>query len=246
MSIGPHLLGRVLERDEKSRDFEHSVRKVTKPQDVIHPFSMPHLDQGNLGSCEGNTAAEFLGTDAAVNNRRAYWRHVGGHGDPTRFLTEPNAVDLYSLATTKDNKEIPGTYPPDDTGTSGLGIAKALKAMGGLVKYNWTFTWDAFLGTLQQRPVMLGTNWYKSMFEHDAKGYVHVSGSQPDGGHAYLAFAVSFTNQAVGCTNHWTNDDGSIWGVQIGEHEGNFWISFKDLERLLINEQGDSLVPVLL
>lgn len=246
MSVGVHLLGRNLERDERSRAFKHSVEKIVRKRNVVHTLSMPHLDQGNIGSCEGNTAMEFLGTAKALRNRRAYWATKIGSRGKTSYPTEREAVEAYGLATTLDNDQIPGRYPPSDTGTSGLGIAKAMQQLGAIRNYNWTFTFEAFLATLQTRPIMLGTNWYQSMFEVTDAGFVHVQGSNAVGGHAYLAYAVDFTHERVGCTNHWRNEDGTLWGVKIGEHNGSFWICFNDLERILIKEQGDSLVPVLM
>lgn len=253
MTIGPHLLGRTLEHDPASRGYEHHIRRITKPRNKTHLLAGPHLNQADLGSCEGNTSAEFLNCGMALKNRKLFNDRNPRSGQASvfagnKFLTEDQAVDLYSKATTLDNDEIPGHYPPTDTGTSGNGIAKAMRAMGGLQTYNWTFTWDAFLATLQTQPIMLGLNWYTDMFDTDSKGRVH-RGGKVEGGHAILAFSVQFTGShaaQVGCTNHWVNDDGSIWGVKIGKHEGCFWISFADLEQLLIHEQGDSLVPVLM
>lgn len=240
-------LGRNLEHDPRSRSFKHPVRRAALHQNVTHTLNMPHLDQGSIGSCEGNTAVEFLGCARAVNNRKAFWQATSLNRS-TRYPTETQAVRLYSKATWLDDDGIPGRYPPTDTGTSGVGIAKAMKALGGLAQYNWTFTWDAFLAALQTQPVMLGTSWYDSMFNHDASGHVIApsSSDQPVGGHAYLAYAIDWTHSRVGCTNHWANPDGTPWGIKIGGHNGSFWIHFPLLQHLLINEQGDSLVPVLM
>lgn len=251
MSIGPHLLGRTLEHDPRSRNYEHPIGAVPL-KNVTHVLNMPHLDQANLGSCEGNTAAEFLGTAKAIRNRQAY--NKANKRMTSEFLREKDAVKLYGKATTLDNDEIDGEYPPTDTGTSGNGIAKAMRAMGGLVTYNWTFAWDKFLYALQFQPIMLGLNWYESMFEYDAAGFVipPKTSADPDGGHAVLAYAYRTVTGgrlgygSIGCTNHWVNDDGSPWGVKIGGHEGSFWFRDNFLQELLIHQQGDSLVPVLM
>lgn len=244
MILGPHLLGRTLEHDPASRNYEHPVRRLTRPRNVTHTLNAPTMDQGQVGSCEGNTAAEFLNCAKAVRNRIAYNKADDSRFDGRSYLDQIDAVDLYSVATLLDNDHIPGIYPPTDTGTSGVGIAKAVRNAGGLERYEWTFTWEAFLATLQRQPVMLGTHWYQSMFETDSKGYVVPPrpGDQPVGGHAYLGFKFDWINQRAGCTNHWTED----WGIRIAGHGGRFWISFDLLEQLLIHEQGDSLVPVLL
>lgn len=243
MEIGPHLLGRTLEHDPLSRNFEHPVRRLTQYRNVTHTLNAPTLDQGNVGSCEGNTAVEFVNCAKMLTNRRAFWAHRRARESATKssYLTERDAVRLYSDATTRDDDGIPGEYPPEDTGTSGVGIAKAMQAAGALERYNWTFTWEAFLATLGSQPIMLGTNWTNDMFEPDSRGYVHPTGDIA-GGHAYLAFKLDWTNQRIGCTNHWTDQ----WGIPIAGHGGRFWISFDDLEELLIHQQGDSLVPVLM
>jgi hypothetical protein len=254
MTLGRHLLGRNLEHDPASFDYEHPIRRATQLVSTTHTLACPHLNQGNIGSCEPNTAAEFISCGKAINNRRAYWKASTGHSS-THYLTEVQAVELYSVATRLDNDNIPGVYPPDDTGTSGVGIAKAMQAAGALRQYNWTFTWDAFLATLQHQPIMLGLNWYDSMFSHDDAGFVIPPGADDSvaGGHAILAFAwrtstskTGTKHTRTGCTNHWVNDDGTPWGVRIGEHDGCFWFDDDLLRHLLINEQGDSLVPVLM
>lgn len=247
--IGPHLLGRTLEHDPASWNYRHPVGAVTG-RNVSHTLNGPHLDQADVGSCEGNTAAEFLNTAKALRNRWAFNRHDSLIGTKrSLFLDEVDAVRLYSAATRLDNDQIPGVYPPSDTGTSGVGIAKALQQAGGLTQYNWTFSWPSFLAALERQPIMLGTSWYDSMFDYDHNGYVYAPSStdNPSGGHAYLAFVLDYTHSRVGCTNHWVVDDvGTPWGKRIGGHDGSFWISFSLLQRLLINEQGDSLVPVLM
>lgn len=251
MTIGPQLLGRTLEHDPKSRNFAHPVKAVPL-RNVTHTLAAPHLDQKNVGSCEGNTAAEFLNCAKALRNRQAFWRRTSFSQGKATYLDEVRAIALYSKATRLDNDQIPGAYPPTDTGTSGVGIAKAMQFFGAIGSYNWTFTWDAFLAALQTQAIMLGTNWYTSMFDDPARTVNGVingsdigSSAQPDGGHAYLAFAYRTTG-LVGCTNHWVNDDGSPWGVRIGRYDGCFWIPTPKLQRLLIGEQGDSLVPVLM
>lgn len=246
--IGPHLLGRTLEHDPASWNYRHPARKLTK-RNVFHTLNGPHLNQMDVGSCEGNTAAEWLNCAKALKNRQAFNTKDGlPSTHRSLYLNEDDAVRLYSSATRLDDDGIPGHYPPSDTGTSGVGIAKALQQAGGLAQYNWTFSWETFLAALETQPVMLGTNWYDSMFNIDTYGYV-VSpkpGAQPSGGHAYLAFVLDYTHTRVGCTNHWVNNDGTPWGKRIGGHDGCFWLSFPAAERLLINEQGDSLVPVLM
>jgi hypothetical protein len=243
----PFPLGRNREHDPRSRNFAISPPSRTLFP-VTHTLRAPHLNQADIGSCEGDTGAEFLNCAKAVGNRVAFWnkKNVKGRG----YLTQRNALELYSLATTLDDDGIPGRYPPTDTGTSGVGIAKAMQTMGAIDSYGWTFTFNDFLTTLQKQPIMLGLNWYDSMFEYDSQGFVRMPPPRTDpvGGHAALAFAMRHPYSAdfrVGCANHWVQDDGSPWGVRIGSYDGCFWFTGAFLEELLIHQQGESLVPVL-
>jgi hypothetical protein len=233
VSIGPHLLGRTLEHDPRSRNYAFARKTVAKPVNRLWT-SGPVLDQGDIGSCEGNTATEWLNSTVNAGNRAAFWKAMRYPGSPKAYLTETNAKVLYSAATRFDNDEIPGIYPPTDTGTSAVGIAKAMKAAGGITSYQWTFGWDHFLAAIDVGPVMLGTNWYSGMFDPNKQGYVEISGDLA-GGHAYLGKGIDYKNQRVRCRNHWTKS----WGPLGGE----FYLSFKTLQRLL-DEQGDVLIPV--
>jgi hypothetical protein len=231
--IGPHLLGRTVEHPVANRAFPYPQRTVAKPVSVTWPTSAPILDQGNVGSCEGNTAIEWLNCDIAVKNR------VRSTFQPKmtakQFLREADAVKAYSKATELDDDGVATKYPPSDTGTSAVGIAKAMQFYKAIDQYTWSFGWDHFVAAIQNQPVMLGTNWYSGMFNPDRKGYVEISGDVA-GGHAYLARGIDYQNQRVLCRNHW----GAQWGIK-----GEFWLRFPTLQRLL-KEQGDVLVPTLL
>ena len=190
--------------------------------------------QGDLGSCVGNSAAEWLNCGVAVKNRRS------GKADkrrtPTSYLKEDDAVEIYSTATQFD--EWPEQYPPSDTGTSGLGAAKALQHLGFITAYQHTFTFESFLATLQAQPVMVGFNWYSGFMETDRSGYIRMGDKDTDpiGGHEVLARGVDYTHRRVQCRNHWTQK----WG-----RNGEFYIDFDLMERLL-KEDGDVLAPVVM
>jgi hypothetical protein len=231
MNIGPQLLGRTVEHDPRNKDHPFPVRRLAKPVNRNWTCGAPILDQGEIGSCEGNTAAEWLNCSKNLQLRRQFWVKQNKQFAST-YLYEPWAVKFYSKATALDNDDIPGVYPPEDTGTSAVGIAKSMQSFGAISSYQWTFGWDHFLAAIDQGPVMLGTNWYSGMFDPDSRGYVNISGSV-DGGHAYLARSIDFQNQRVRCRNHWTSD----WGLA-----GEFWLKFPTLQRLLV-EEGDVLVP---
>lgn len=215
-------LGRHIEHDEASRQYPAETVSAT-PRSILWDHSAPVLDQGNLGSCTGNAMAQLLNTTAFARTRGLT---IG------RFLTEADAVTLYSQATHLDG--IPyNTYPPNDGGSSGLGVAKAAKAEGFLTAYKHAFGFPHMLSAIQLQPVIVGTDWYDSMFTPSPTGVVKVAGSIA-GGHEYLVLGADITTQQVICLNSW----GSSWGVG-----GRFRVSFSDFSKLLA-AQGDVTVPI--
>jgi hypothetical protein len=96
------------------------------------------------------------------------------------LLTEADALAIYSAATRIDPS--PGEYPPNDTGSNGLSVAKVAKKLGLIGSYTHAFGLDHFIGALQLSPVLLGIHWYQDMFTPDAKGFVHPGGTLA-GGH---------------------------------------------------------------
>jgi hypothetical protein len=111
------------------------------------------LDQGHLGSCTGNAGTGALGTQPFYD---AVGRKVLPAPDNGQEAEE-FAVKLYSDATQADG--YPGTYPPEDTGSSGLAICKVLTARGTISAYNWARTAYGFLTLLQSGPVLQGMPW---------------------------------------------------------------------------------------
>ena len=208
--------GRLVQHDPRSREFA-AAGPVTK-RSVVWGHHAPVLDQGNLGSCTGNATAQLINTDPFIKSRT--------HG----YLTEQDAVAIYSLGTKLDGMQ--GTYPPDDTGSSGLGVAKAGVKLGYFTAYKHAFGFDHFTAVLQTQPVIVGTNWYSAMMNPDSHGFVYPKG-QVEGGHEYLALGVNYEQQFVTFLNSW----GDGWSKQ-----GRFFMSFASVKQLLA-EQGDVTVP---
>jgi hypothetical protein len=183
---------------------------------------VPVFDQGNLGSCTGNAGIGCLSTDPFYATL------------PTGTkLDEAAAVDLYSAATVIDSA--PGQYPPDDTGSDGLSIAKVLKSRGLISGYQHTFTFTDCLKALTNQPVIIGTVWYDSFFNPSTNGEISIDpGSTVQGGHEYVLDEIDTANGRVGFTNSW----GSSWGIN-----GRGYMSYATLQRLLA-EQGDVTVFV--
>ncbi|EUA18500.1 hypothetical protein [Mycobacterium xenopi] len=212
-----YRLGRHVEHDPRSRNFPAPT--APKQVSVLWGHHGPILDQGQIGSCTGNALADCINTDYFAACR------------PNGYLTENDALELYKLATRLDN--VPGTYPPDDTGSSGLAVCKAGKQLGYLSSYRHAFGFDHFCAALQIQPVIVGTDWTADMFDPDSKGFVKPTG-QVEGGHEYLALGIDYTAEVLTFLNSWS--DG--WG-----DKGRFYMTFADFEKLLA-AQGDVCAPV--
>jgi C1A family cysteine protease len=208
-------LGRVVEHDPRSLSFPAPDGKV-KSKTWRHYG--PILDQGDVGSCTGNAAAQAMNT--TPNHHHGF------------LLTEADALDIYHWATVLDG--YPGEYPPDDTGSSGLAAAKALKQRQSITRYEHAFGLDHALAALMSGPVMLGTNWFDGMFNPDGKGYVTPDGAVA-GGHEYLLVGVNLNGRSVTCLNSW----GSSWGLK-----GKFHMTFDTLDALL-SADGDATLPII-
>ena len=221
-------LGRHVQHDPRSLRYAHGVLPKTAIKSVDWTRRVPHFDQGDLGSCTGNAAAGLLATDCSARTGLTSVT-VSGTVLP---VDETLAVKLYSLATQLD--EFSGQYPPTDTGSSGLGAAKALVKLGVASKYAHAFSLSALKSALQAGPVMVGTVWLDSMFEVARDGYVVIDRkSAVAGGHEYVISAYDADRQRFRLDNSW----GDSWGV-----DGSAWYTQADLQWLL-SQDGDVTVP---
>jgi hypothetical protein len=211
-------LGRRVHKDR--RDHKHllvdHLTAVTLPTKKTWGITGDALDQGNTGTCVGHGWRNFL--------RCAPIRTSTAH--PSPFDIYRGAVLLDPWRDNDDEAKLKDGSSDMDSGTTVRAGAKAVANLGRLTKYAWAFSLQPTIEwVLTQGPVVLGTNWYQDMFEPDAKGLVHVSGANA-GGHCYLLRGVDTTKALALCTNSW----GTTWG-----RKGNFYLSFKDLEKLILN-----------
>lgn len=206
-------LGRHVEHDARSRNFPAAVAPIS---DVKHLRHGKPFDQGDLGSCTGNAMAGAMMT--------APYYHA------SRTLVEANAVLLYEQATHLDR--VQGSYPPDDTGSTGLAVAKAAKRDGYISAYSHAFSMEQALGALTLAPVIAGINWYTSFDSPLPTGECPLPADATiRGGHEIELFGLSVEGQQVWAYQSW----GPTWG---GLGNGTFWFSYATLERLLA-EKGD-------
>jgi hypothetical protein len=206
-------LGRHVEHDARSRNFPAATAPIA---DVKHVRHAEPFDQGELGSCTGNAMAGALMTEPYYQSGRT--------------LTEKNAVQLYEQASHLDR--VKGSYPPDDTGSTGLAVAKAAKRDGYISAYGHAFGLQHALGALTVAPCIAGINWYDSFDRPLPTGECPLTSSATiRGGHEIELFGLDVENRQVWAYQSW----GPTWG---GLGNGTFWFSYTTLEHLLA-EKGD-------
>lgn len=236
---GQHL-GRHIEHDPRSLAYAHGVLPKSAIKSVAWTRRIPILDQGSLGSCTGNAATGALGTDsagrtAATSVTISVAGAAASHGLFTagvHLLDETFAIALYSLATILDG--VTGQYPPTDTGSTGIGVAKALQALGLAGTYTHAFSIAALNSALQAGPVLIGINWYNSMFDPKTDGQIVLdTTSGLAGGHELELDAFDATTGEYQVPNSWAES----WGVN-----GAGYFTSASLTTLL-SLQGDVTVP---
>jgi hypothetical protein len=207
-------LGRHVAHD--SRSLQYLVPETT---DTFVPVKWDMganpLDQGQLGACVGFATATCL-------NHGPY----AHPGDLAK--TNADAISIYSAATRLD--AFPGSYPPTDTGSDGTSGAKAAKKLGLISGYLHITTPEALASALTLGPVIVGTDWYESMFTTDQHGNVQFDKSSGiAGGHEYCLDEIT-SDGRFGFTNS--------WGTSYGE-SGRMFMQVTDFLSLL-SAKGDA------
>ena len=168
------------------------------------------LDQGQLGSCTGNAGTGALGT-------QPFYDAVGKSVLPSATdaaAAEEFAVQLYKDATVADG--YPGTYPPDDTGSSGLAICKVLKKRGVISRYRWAHLLRA-APPPPGRPGAPRHALVQRVLEPNKHGFIDAHRSWPGsgvaGGHEIEAVGVEIdTKDALNSVLIYANSWGTGWG----------------------------------
>lgn len=221
-------LGRHVRHDTRSVFYAHGVMPRSAIRSAEWQRHIPILDQGPLGSCVPNNGPEFLGTDAlgytggaVASILKADTKGVFQAGT-IWSLDEDFARNLYRLVTRLDS--YPGQWEPDDTGSDGLTLAKALRMLGFADRYTHAFSYHALVSALQTGPVTLGLEWENSMFTTGTDGKITIDyGSGVAGGHQVFARKFDADNDRVWIDNSWGESfglDGRGWfqGVELAAH----------------------------
>lgn len=225
LPLGPgavHHDGRTFDwlsrHDERSRD--HAIREAVRP--VPRTYAKwwtpgPLLNQGAEGACVGMGCS----AEAAASPQRL------------RGVDFAYAMGWYNRA-----KQIDGQPGEAYSGTSVLAGMKVGVERGLWDGYKWAFgIRDVVQGLLQLGPVVIGIDWYDSMYETKPDGEVVVGGNLV-GGHCILLTGYSPSYARLGETIRWRNS----WGPSYGK-AGNGYIKAGLLSELL-EANGEAAIPV--
>lgn len=202
-----------------SRNNDYPIRALLSPS--LEPRSYTwrcpvHLNQGSEGACVGFAWAQELAA---------------------RPVAVPTVDGTFARQIYREAQELDEWPGHDYEGTSTLGGAKAVQARGFLEEYRWAFDLhDLVMAIGHHGPGVMGINWYDSMFNTGEDGFIRVSAdASVAGGHDILVIGVSLRREAFRLHNSW----GMGWG-----EDGEAWISFADVNRLVFHEDGDACIPV--
>ncbi|WP_329046948.1 hypothetical protein [Streptomyces sp. NBC_01422] len=146
-------------------------------------------DVDALGSCTGNAATALLSIILSPERAAA-----AGLETDNATAAEHYAIGLYADATLVDQWQ-DLTWPSQDCGSSGLGIAKVLRNRGLIDQYGHATTAEELCTLLQTGPVLMGLPWF-SAFSETADPHGHVDAdpawadSSLEGGHEICVTAL--------------------------------------------------------
>lgn len=216
-------LGRHKEHDPASRSYRIVRAPLPPTKSVRWTHYGPILDQTDLGACTCFATYQLLSCDPfySLLKHRFHPRKDGG------LFTDADAITLYEKATRLD--AIPGHYPPDDTGSSGLAAMKAAKKMGLIASYHHAFGIAEALAAIALAPVTTGVNWYEGFDTPVGKdAELQISG-RIRGGHEVTISEIDVPNRRVRGM--------SSWGPSFGD--GGFFTMTWETWKRLLEEDGD-------
>jgi len=217
-------LGRLYSPDNRDRSYPFSM--ALRPVDLTIPKKIwplgPVLDQGQTPQCVAYAWRQWLVSDPmdTIHTDRK-------QSDPVPHPYIPD--DLTPEVIYGEAQAIDGFPGPHD-GTSVRAGVQILSKKDFVKTYLWSSNiTDMIAWILSHGPVVVGVNWYESMFETKKSGLVSVKGI-PVGGHAFIVNGYLSKSRRFLCTNSW----GTNWG-----RNGQFKIKLEDMQRLAYEEWGE-------
>lgn len=212
MTIDTMKLGRLPAPDPRDRAFRFASLLPTTPTRTHRYYWSGFFgNQGNESSCVGFSWM--------------HWLVSGPTTQPTRNWSS------YAHSVYLDAQKMDEWEGEAYEGSSVRAGAKVLQAAGLITDYRWAWTGDEVVrAVLDIGPVVIGTNWYSTMFFPNSRGFISPSGGWIEGGHAYLVEGVNLNRGVVRIKNSW----GRIWGKL-----GRAFMTIEDLNRL-ISEDGEA------
>lgn len=210
-------LGRNAKPDARDHKFLIKNHFTLAPTRVTQKYWDPNGWWGNQGS-----------SPMCVGYAWAHWIEDGpvDHGGIAPIMPPQT---IYEQAQFVD--EWPGE---DYEGTSVRGGVKYLQSASFVKSYYWAFDINTIVQyILTYGPMVVGTDWYTSMFYPDRTGMIRTTGRLA-GGHAYVLNGVDTIARKFRIKNSW----GKSWGKG-----GMAYISFNDMAKLIAN-QGEACIAV--
>jgi papain like protease len=202
------------------------VTEPARPKRKTWAITPRSLDQGETSTCVGFA-----------------WRNFLRCAPIQTVVAGPSPWEIYRQAVLHDewpdnDKEgkLADNSPGMQSGTCIRAGSMVLTKLNRARLFLWAFELPAVVDwVLLKGPMVIGVNWYDSMFEPDAEGIIHVKpGSRIAGGHALLIRGVDTTRALATLENSW----GDAWGIN-----GSCFIQLADLDRLLA-EDGEGATAV--
>lgn len=217
--IRPHDPGLKIFHDIRNERFPLAAVKPLSTDFV--PRSMHHrqyrtYDQGQTPRCTGYGMATLCAAQHEFN------------------VPPISADEWYERNQAHDRAE-GRTYSEGATVVAALETGRDL---GIWPAYRWLYTIAEMQQAILAKPIVLGTNWYESMWTRDEFGNVTEPGDndEPVGGHLFIVNAYRLvssvrTASGVQVQGRWRYP--STWG------DGDYWISDRLMHRLL-RESGEA------
>lgn len=233
-----HGLGRIQQHDPASLNFpaprlaELAEAAQVPPvlTDVTHAHHGRDSNQRNAGACTAATCDDY-------SNTHPHWRKGDEWDDPRMFGLYGRITALDDFAGTPwtfvrivDDWHVEATG--DDTGSSSIGMWRALKEAGEFDRVEWAFGGEHGREAIKRAPLCVGIPWRSAMFDPTSEGQVKYVGDVV-GGHEIMFARMRVSQRRLWFLNHWLNQDGSLWGAG-----GWAWLSFDDYDKA-VGEGGD-------